>query len=119
MVPAVTDASAGSIETTTALVVTSIAHGGDGIARADGPDGSPDGPTWFVRGALPGERVEAVAEHRAKRFVRGRAVKIVAASPARVSPPCPIAERCGGCSWQHVAVAEQGELKRRIVGVPR
>ncbi|MEM6995903.1 MAG: TRAM domain-containing protein, partial [Myxococcota bacterium] len=97
------------------IVVTSIAHGGAGVGRPKAGEGESSGPTWFVTGALPGEEVTAEVEHRAKRFVRGRLTEIQTAASARVEPPCPLAQTCGGCAWQHVAVAEQAGLKRRIV----
>jgi 23S rRNA (uracil1939-C5)-methyltransferase len=68
-----------------------------------------------VDGALPGEVVEADAEHTAKRFVRGRLREVVQAAKSRVTPPCALADRCGGCDWQHIAAAEQSEHKRVIV----
>jgi len=95
--------------------VSSIAHGGAGIGRPEVAEGEPAGPTWFVEGALPDEKVLAKATHEAKRFVRGNVVKILEAAPSRVEPPCALASTCGGCSWQHVAVADQATLKQRIV----
>lgn len=93
------------------IAIRSLAHGGEGVGAPEG-----GGPTWFVAGALPGELVEAEAEHTAKRFVRGRLLTVSSPAPERVTPPCPqIAAGCGGCSWQHVDTARQLELKRRIV----
>jgi 23S rRNA (uracil1939-C5)-methyltransferase len=36
-------------------------------------------------------------------------------SPQRRKPPCILAERCGGCSLQHCADAQQAELKTDLV----
>lgn len=95
--------------------VSSVAHKGAGVGRLEVAEGQEAGPTWFVEGALPGERVAAVADQRARRFIRGRAVRILEPAAERVEPPCSLAHTCGGCSWQHVDVSAQGELKRRIV----
>lgn len=73
-----------------------------------------EGPTWFVPGALPGELVEAEREHEAKRFVRGRLVRVVQPSRVRVAAPCEHAATCGGCAWQHVEAAAQASFKRDI-----
>src|SRR5262245_24309910 len=92
-----------------ALRPTSIAAGGEAVAR----DAS--GRVVFVRGALPGEDVLARVVDERDRFARAVVERIEEASPARVEPPCPfVGEGCGGCTWQHVAVAEQRALKRRI-----
>lgn len=91
--------------------IRSLAHGGDGVGAPE--DG---GATWFVAGALPGEVVEAEAEHVARRYVRGRLLHVLKPDAMRVEPPCPhVAEGCGGCTWQHVEASRQPEAKRRIV----
>ena len=100
---------------TTELRITALAHGGAGVGREQRPDGEASGRAWFVPGALPGERVTAEVEHEARRFVRGRLVSVLEPADTRVEPPCPLANTCGGCSWQHVAVERQPELKRQIV----
>lgn len=97
----------------TEVEIRAVAHGGEGIGRAVDEDADPR--TWFVRGALPGERVEAQLVKEAKRWLRGDLVQVLSPSSVRVEPPCPVAERCGGCSWQHVDVDAQGALKREIV----
>ncbi|MCU1488817.1 MAG: rRNA methyltransferase/RumA [Acidimicrobiaceae bacterium] len=50
-------------------------------------------------------------------YLRADAVEVVEASPARVRPRCPHAGpgRCGGCDWQHIALAEQRRLKGELV----
>ncbi|GAA4405764.1 TRAM domain-containing protein [Fodinibacter luteus] len=92
--------------------VTAVAHGGHCVARHDGQ-------VLFVRHALPGETVLArVTECGAgERFVRADAVAVVTASPDRVVPPCPWSGpgRCGGCDFQHVALARQRALKADVV----
>lgn len=89
--------------------IRGFAHGGEGVGQAE------DGMTWFVPGTLPNEVVEAESVRRKARWARGRLTAVVEASPDRVTPPCPLAGRCGGCDWQHVAAATQTEHKRTIV----
>lgn len=92
------------------LTVTSIAAGGDAVARAD------DGKVTFVTGALPGERVLADVTETRTDFDRAIAVEILDAVPARVTPACPHVPRgCGGCPWAHVDLAAQRALKLDIV----
>ena len=88
--------------------VGAIAHGGHCVSRVDGR-------VVFVRHALPGEQVVLRITEVASRFARGDAVEAVVAAPQRVSPPCPVAGRCGGCDFQHVEPAFQAELKRRVL----
>ena len=85
-----------------------IAHGGHWVARVDGR-------VLFVRHALEGERVDVVVTGLAKRHGFADAVAVADPSPHRVPAPCPIAAVCGGCDFQHVEVAHQRELKRRVV----
>jgi len=94
----------------TRLSIRALAHGGAGIGQPPDP-----GPTWFVPGALPNEVVEATSDHEARRYVRGSLVRVIEASPDRTAPPCVIADRCGGCSWQHVRPSAQARFKREIV----
>lgn len=93
--------------------VSSVAHGGAGVARPDA--GAPDGRTWLIDGALPGERVTALAHKEAKRHVLGHVIDVLEPAPERTEPPCPLASRCGGCQWQHVDPAAQARLKTDIV----
>jgi tRNA/tmRNA/rRNA uracil-C5-methylase (TrmA/RlmC/RlmD family) len=92
------------------LDVTSMAHGGEAVARHDGR-------VAFVRGAIPGECVvaEITEVPRHGRFLRAQAVDIVTASAQRVTPPCRYAGTCGGCDWQHIALGEQRRLKATVI----
>lgn len=90
--------------------VTSMAHGGEAIARHEGL-------VVFVRGGLPGERVRVTVtsapEHG--RFIRASVDEVMVASPDRVTPPCRYAGHCGGCDWQHIRLSAQRQFKARIV----
>lgn len=67
----------------------------------------------FVSAALPGEQVQArVLEDKAG-FIKASTVKVLQASPLRITPPCVYAQQCGGCQLQHVSVASQRELKQQ------
>ena len=82
---------------------------GDGLGRL------PDGRVIFVPATAPGDEVEAQVEEDRGHFVRGAAVRILAASPVRVDPPCRYFGTCGGCQWQHLAYPAQLEWKHRIL----
>ena len=109
------------------LTVGPVAHGGMCVARTHslppvpaGTPGAPPGPgglVVFVRHALPGEQVLARVTGTGRRFWRADAVEILVPSPDRVPEPCPHAHPggCGGCDWQHVALARQRRLKADVV----
>ena len=87
-----------------------IAHGGHCVARHDGQ-------VLFVRHTAPGERVRAVVTELGPggKFVRADATDVLLASPARVTPPCAYAARCGGCDFQHLTLDAQRDLKTAVV----
>ena len=89
--------------------LAAIAHGGHCVARVDGR-------VIFVRHGIPDEQVTIrVIDDSKPRFWWGEVAEVVAASDDRVAPPCPVAGRCGGCDFQHVALPRQLELKAQVV----
>ena len=94
------------------LTVGEAVNGGWCIARNE------SGQVFFVRHALPGERVRAVVTQTTSRFARADAVEILQAAAERVSAPCPYASPggCGGCDWQHASLAAQREIKAQVIG---
>ncbi len=86
-----------------------MSRDGGAVGRA------PDGRVIFVQGGAPNElaRVRVTEVH--KRHFVGELVEIVEASPARVVPPCPHFQLCGGCPWQHIDYAEQLRQKTDLV----
>ncbi len=91
------------------LRVESIAAGGDGVGRLDGL-------AVFTPRTAPGELVDVVVTQRG-RMARGRLLRVLEASSARVSPACRHYDRdnCGGCQLQHLAIEAQLEAKQQIV----
>lgn len=85
-----------------------VAHGGFVVGRRGNK-------VVFVTGGLPGERALVEITSSTSRFDRGRVVQVLEAAPGRVEPPCPIANRCGGCDWQHAAPELQLDLKTAVV----
>lgn len=88
------------------LCIERLAHDGRGIAHEGGR-------TWFVAGALAGETVEARVLAARSQIVEARVERLIATSELRREPPCALAGRCGGCTLQHLAQAEQVALKQR------
>lgn len=91
------------------LDITSIAAGGDGVARHEGM-------VVFVPRTAPGDRVRARLRARG-RFARGALLSVEQPGPGRVAPECPHYERdrCGGCQLQHLTLDAQRAAKAQMV----
>jgi len=87
--------------------VLTIAKGGSGIVR----DGD---RTVFVPGVVAGETVEFTVSGRLRSAWQGQLLRVLAASPQRVEPPCPHYRECGGCNLQHMSYGEQLRCKTEI-----
>ena len=74
-----------------------------------------DGRAVFVPFAIPGETAEAEIVQSRDRYAAGRLVRVIEASPDRVSPQCPYYGKCGGCQTQHIAYERALALKRQKV----
>ncbi len=92
--------------------ITSVAHGGHCVGRADGQ-------VLFVRHTAPGELVRAqiTSGTDQDRFLRADAVEVLRASPQRVPSRCALSGPggCGGCDWQHLSLIGQRELKAAVI----
>ena len=93
---------------TVELDVTTLAYGGQGVARLDEF-------VVFVRGAVPGDRVLARVTKRRQSHAEARALEILSPSPRRVAPRCRHSQECGGCEWQTLAYEAQLEFKQQQV----
>ncbi len=85
--------------------VDSLTHEAKGVARDQGK-------VTFIAGALPGETVKAQVVQSNKRFDQANLLDIEQPSQHRQSPPCPHFEQCGGCSFQHLTLAQQRVAKQ-------
>lgn len=90
--------------------IEKVAHGGHFIARHRGA-------VIFVRHAIPGEEVEIEITGTGSSFNRADVVRVISASPDRVSAPCQFAHRegCGGCDFQHISIERQRTLKSEVI----
>ncbi len=94
--------------------VTALGGLGDGIARLT------DGRVVLVPDAVPGDRllIELLPQNRG--ISRGKIMEVVTPSSHREEPPCPVFARCGGCTWQHIALetqhAEKASFLRHALG---
>ncbi|MGH2965643.1 MAG: 23S rRNA (uracil(1939)-C(5))-methyltransferase RlmD [Solirubrobacterales bacterium] len=91
------------------LEIESLAHGGRGVARAEGY-------VVFVSGALPGDRVRARLDRAKRDFGEARVIELIDASPDRVPDRClHDGEPCPGAPWQGLPYERQLSEKARLV----
>jgi len=95
------------------VTIHAVGHGGEGIGR-DLREGA-DTRVWFVEGGLPGDELLAEPRQVKGRMIRGQLHTVLQAGPLRQEAPCALADRCGGCGWQHVRPEAQAGLKAQIV----
>src|SRR5262249_13117219 len=82
------------------VTIERLAHGGYGV-------GYLAGLTVFVPRTAPGDVVGVGLTESRRRYAFGEIRTIRQASPRRVSAPCPLYDRCGGCHLQHLRYEDQ------------
>lgn len=87
------------------LDIASIGARGDGVARLDGEP-------VFVPLTVPGDQILARLEGRRGDGLTAGLLKILRPGPDRITPPCPLFGRCGGCSLQQLAPLALAAWKR-------
>ena len=88
--------------------IESLSHDGRGVAHVNGK-------VVFIDEALPGETLEFVYTDSRRDYAEGKVVKLLTRSEQRIDPACPHFGSCGGCSFQHVADAEQIKIKEALL----
>ncbi len=85
-----------------------MTHDGKGIAAISGKK-------VFVVGALEGEEVRFRRRKKRRNFDEAELLEVLSASPKRIEPRCEVFGVGGGCSLQHVADAEQRQIKQQAL----
>lgn len=89
--------------------IEALVPGGDGMAVLA------DGRVAFVSGGLPGDVISPVGVEARKGSLRATRWNLIRPSAERISPPCPVVDRCGGCDWMHLARGAQLIHKERLL----
>jgi 23S rRNA (uracil1939-C5)-methyltransferase len=87
--------------------IEKLIQGGEGFGRLE------DGRSVMVRGALPGELIEAKVLEERPTWLRAELVRVLEPSAERVAPACAHADRCGGCELWHMDHAVELVHKQR------
>lgn len=90
------------------LEITDMTDDGKGLGRLSGL-------AIFVAGAVPGDKVSARITRLKKRYAFAETITLLEASAARVQPPCPYYQDCGGCSMLELSYDEQLRIKRKNI----
>ncbi|MCW6038590.1 23S rRNA (uracil(1939)-C(5))-methyltransferase RlmD [Spirulina subsalsa FACHB-351] len=69
----------------------------------------------FVPDTVPGDQVLVRLIQVKRQFAHGKLQEILTPSPHRIRPRCIVADKCGGCQWQHIEDSYQQTLKLNIV----
>ena len=101
------------------LEITDLTEEGQGV-------GKKDGLVFFVKDSVMGDKVEARILKVKKNYAYAKVEKLLEASPYRITPLCPVAEKCGGCQLQHLSYEKELAWKEdriaqsliRIAGIP-
>lgn len=88
--------------------VVDLSDRGDGVAR------------WgdrviFIPDTVPGDRLQVRLTHVKPQYAHAKLVELLTPSPQRIRPRCIVADKCGGCQWQHIDDATQGEAKVNLL----
>ena len=90
------------------LRIDSLGSEGQGVGRYEGI-------VVFVNGALPSELVRVHIIKRTSGYAVGKCMEIIESAKDRIVPKCPVFERCGGCTLQHLDYEAQLESKHKMV----
>ncbi len=93
---------------TVELEITDLNSSGEGVGRYQGQ-------VVFVPNTVTGDRLTAKIIQSKAKFARGRIEQLLTSSPHRIRPNCIVADKCGGCQWQHIESNYQREAKQQQV----
>jgi 23S rRNA (uracil1939-C5)-methyltransferase len=88
--------------------ITDLNHTGEGVGKYQGQ-------VIFVPDTVIGDRLQVRVLYLKKSHAIGRIHAVIRPSPHRIRPRCIVADKCGGCQWQHIDDEFQREVKRHQV----
>ncbi|MGJ5672015.1 MAG: 23S rRNA (uracil(1939)-C(5))-methyltransferase RlmD [Nostochopsis sp.] len=88
--------------------ITDTTDTGDGVGRSHER-------VVFVPDTVPGDRTLVRLVHVKSTHAHAKLKQIIKPSIYRIRPSCIVADKCGGCQWQHIDYEYQLEAKRNQV----
>lgn len=90
------------------LTITDLNDTGEGVGRLEGQ-------VVFVPDTVTGDRALIRLVHLKSNYAVGKLHQLLEPSPHRIRPSCIVADKCGGCQWQHIDYSYQLETKQNLV----
>lgn len=69
----------------------------------------------FIPDTVTGDRVKSRIVRVKKKYAEGKIKEVEVKSAYRIRPSCIVADKCGGCQWQHIDYQYQLQLKENQV----
>ncbi|MCJ8282812.1 MAG: 23S rRNA (uracil(1939)-C(5))-methyltransferase RlmD [Rivularia sp. ALOHA_DT_140] len=90
------------------IEITDLSDTGDGVGRNDEL-------VVFVPNTVPGDRAVVRLINVKPKYAKGKVKELLQSSSHRIKAACIVADKCGGCQWQHIDYEYQLEAKRKAV----
>ncbi|HEY9637294.1 MAG TPA: 23S rRNA (uracil(1939)-C(5))-methyltransferase RlmD [Coleofasciculaceae cyanobacterium] len=88
--------------------ITDLNDTGEGVGRLGGR-------VVFVPDTVMGDRALVRLVRVKSSYAIGKLHQLLEKSPHRIRPNCIVADKCGGCQWQHIDYNYQLEVKHNLV----
>lgn len=90
------------------VAITDLSDTGDGVGRWNDR-------VVFVPDTVPGDRTLVWLVRVKPQYAHGKLHELLTVSSHRIRPNCIVADKCGGCQWQHIAYEYQLVAKQNQV----
>ncbi|XHX75769.1 MAG: 23S rRNA (uracil(1939)-C(5))-methyltransferase RlmD [Stenomitos frigidus ULC029] len=90
------------------VTITDLSDSGDGVGRSHER-------VVFVPDTVTGDRVRVRLLRVKPQYAHGKLLEVLEPSPHRIRARCIVADKCGGCQWQHVDYPYQLAAKQNQV----
>ena len=90
------------------LEITDLSSTGDGVGRFENR-------VVFVPDTVTGDRAQVRLTQVKSKYAHGKVQQLLEPSAYRIRPRCIVADKCGGCQWQHIDYKYQREVKHQQV----
>ncbi|NER35981.1 MAG: 23S rRNA (uracil(1939)-C(5))-methyltransferase RlmD [Oscillatoria sp. SIO1A7] len=90
------------------VAIADLSDSGDGVGRFGER-------VVFVPNTVPGDKILARLIRVKPKYALGKVQEILEPGSSRIRPNCIVADKCGGCQWQHIAYDLQLQAKKNLI----